>query len=68
MILLTQSKSYRRELSTSSFKTDFGKAVTSVTVFFDARFVIYSVELSSDDVGKLYVVKFAWWGGAAATG
>ena len=58
MILLTQSKSYRRELSERRIETDFEKTVTSVTVFFDVRFVIYSVELSSYDVVKLYLVKF----------
>ena len=55
MILLTQSKSCRRELSARRIETEFEKTVTSVTVFFVALFDGYSVRLSSYDVIKLYL-------------
>ena len=55
MILLTQSKSYRRKLSERRIETDFEKTVTSVTVFFAALFDGYSVRLSPYDVIKLYL-------------
>ena len=55
MSLQNLSRNCRRELQTRRDEIDFGKAVTSVTAFFDAHIAGYSVRLSPYDVIKLYL-------------
>ena len=55
MSLQNLSRNCRRELLTRRDEIDFGKAVTSVTAFFDAHIAGYSVRLSPYDVIKLYL-------------